>query len=109
MSAARRVLELGAELTLPLSAVTEPIGIFANRGMGKSSAARRFVEQLYHARLPPCVLDIKGDWYGIRAAADGRSPACRSSSSAATTPTSPLQPGSGPVIARYIAEHTWGR
>ena len=70
----RRGIALASDLTLPLEAVTETFAILANRGSGKSVTAQRVVEQLHHAGLPVVVLDVKGDWWGIRSSADGAGP-----------------------------------
>lgn len=61
-------------LILPPEAVTEGFAILANRGAGKSATATLFVEQLYKAGSPVVVVDVKGDWWGIRSGADGRTP-----------------------------------
>ncbi|MFC5937006.1 MULTISPECIES: helicase HerA domain-containing protein [Mycobacterium avium complex (MAC)] len=65
-------LVLADNLHLPLSSITETFAILANRGSGKSATAHRLVEQMHRAHLPVVVLDIKGDWWGIRSSADGR-------------------------------------
>jgi hypothetical protein len=67
-------LALAADLTLPPEAVTETFAILANRGAGKSSTVHLLVEQLHHAGSPVIVVDVKGDWWGIRSSADGRQP-----------------------------------
>lgn len=67
-------LTLATDLTLPPEAVTETFAILANRGAGKSSTAHLLVEQLHHAGSPVIVVDVKGDWWGIRSSADGRQP-----------------------------------
>ena len=36
--------------------------------------AQRLVEQLHHVGLPVVVVDVKGDWWGIRSSADGAGP-----------------------------------
>lgn len=64
-------IALGDVVSMPRTAVTETFAILGNRGAGKSTAATRFAEQLHLAGLPVVVLDIKGDWWGIRSSADG--------------------------------------
>lgn len=103
MSAAK--LGIGPNLSLPIDAVTEPIGMFANRGKGKSNAAHRLVEQLYHAGLPSVVLDVKGDWYGIRSSADGRSAGLPFLIFGGEHFDVPLEPDSGVAVGRFTAEH----
>lgn len=68
------LIELADDLCLPLEVVTETVAVLANRGSGKSATARRLVEQMHRAGLPVVVLDVKGDWWGIRSSADGLGP-----------------------------------
>ncbi len=65
-------LTIADGLSLPTDAVTQTIGILAKRRAGKSYTARRLVEQLVAAGLQVVIIDPKGDWWGIRAAADGK-------------------------------------
>lgn len=57
--------------TLPRSAVTETFGILGTRGAGKSTAAVVLAEEMWKAKLPWVAIDPKGDWWGVRSAADG--------------------------------------
>lgn len=43
-------------------------------GSGKSSVMRVIIEQLLDAKKRVCIVDIKGDWYGLKLGADGKSP-----------------------------------
>lgn len=67
-------IELAAGVALPLEVVTSTIAILANRGGGKSALAHLLVERMYAAGLPIAVIDVKGDWWGIRSSADGKGP-----------------------------------
>jgi hypothetical protein len=67
-------LRIANNLALPVETVTQAIGILAKRRAGKSYAARRLTEQLFHAGLQVVIVDPKGDWWGIRSAADGQAP-----------------------------------
>jgi len=67
-----KTLRMAPKLALPLSAVTESIGILAKRRAGKSTTARRLTEQLAHARQQVVVIDPKGDWWGLRYSRDGK-------------------------------------
>ncbi|MFW0154125.1 helicase HerA domain-containing protein [Mycobacterium sp. smrl_JER01] len=68
------VIEIAAGVQLPLEVVTSTIAILANRGGGKSALAHLLVERMYEAGLPIAVVDVKGDWWGIRSSADGKGP-----------------------------------
>ncbi|HEY6232826.1 MAG TPA: DUF87 domain-containing protein [Pyrinomonadaceae bacterium] len=43
-------------------------------GAGKSTALRHLVEHLLSEKKRVCVIDPKGDWYGLKASADGKGP-----------------------------------
>lgn len=66
-------LRLAPDLVLPIDAVTGTFAVFANRGKGKSNTCTALVEELYAAKLPVVILDVKGDWWGLRSnfAGDG--------------------------------------
>lgn len=65
-------LELSKDLKLPLEAVTQTIGILAKRGAGKTYTASVLAEEFVNAKLPFCVLDPTGAWWGLRVLADGK-------------------------------------
>ena len=71
MTAALHVAE---GVDLPLELVTSSNGILAKKGAGKTSAAVVLLEEMHQAGVPVVVVDPKGDWYGVRTSADGRSP-----------------------------------
>jgi hypothetical protein len=70
--AARAAMELAPGVELPPDIVSSTISVLANRGAGKSTVTHRLVELMYGADLPVVVLDVKGDWWGIRSSADGK-------------------------------------
>lgn len=58
-----------------------PAGVLAQHmiaigktGSGKSSKLRIFVEHLLRAGEPVIILDVKGDWWGIKSSANGKEP-----------------------------------
>lgn len=60
---------------IPDSALAQHIIALGKTGAGKSSAIRGgFVEPLLDADNPVCILDPKGDWWGLKLSADGRRP-----------------------------------
>jgi len=65
-------LQVSPELALPLQAVTETFGILAIKRVGKSNAGVVMAEEMYDAGLRWVAIDPKGDWWGVRAAADGK-------------------------------------
>lgn len=61
----------GSGLQWPLDAVTETFGIFGQRGSGKTTTARVFVEELTKAGQQCVIVDPLGVWWGLKAAANG--------------------------------------
>lgn len=97
-------IQLADDLTLPLEVVTETIAILANRGAGKSATARRLVEQLHRAGQPVVVLDVKGDWWGIRTSADGAGPGLPFVIFGGDHADVPLEPTAGHLLADLIVD-----
>src|SRR5579859_5581605 len=67
-------LHISPDLALPIQAVTETFGILARKRVGKSNGAVVMAEEMYDAGLPWVAIDPKGDWWGVRLAADGVGP-----------------------------------
>lgn len=97
-------LKLAANLKLPVDAVTQAIGILAKRRAGKSYCARRLAEQLYHAGQQIVIADPKGDWWGIRSSADGKTPGLPIVILGGERGDVPLEAGSGEVVAKLAVE-----
>lgn len=97
-------LRIGPDLTLPVDAVTQAIGILAKRRVGKSYTARRFAEQLYKAGQQIVIVDPKGDWWGIRSSADGKSPGLSVVILGGERGDVPLEVGGGEIVAKLVVE-----
>lgn len=69
-----KTIKLAAGTPLPIDIVTESIAILAIKRAGKSTTARRLVEQLYYAGQQCVVVDPKGDWWGLLYGRDGVTP-----------------------------------
>lgn len=54
-------------------ALQQHVAILGKTGAGKSYAARGIVEHLLDDEKRVCVVDPKGDWYGLRLSASGKS------------------------------------
>lgn len=65
-------LNLSPILSLPLEAITQTIAILAKRGVGKTYTASVLAEEFVEAKLPFCVIDPTGAWWGLRVLADGK-------------------------------------
>lgn len=97
-------LRLAPDLVLPVDAVTQTIAVLAKRRAGKSYLARRFAEQLHHTHQQVVILDPKGDWWGIRSAADGKRPGLPIVILGGERGDVPLEPGAGEVVAKLVVE-----
>jgi hypothetical protein len=97
-------LRIAEDLTLPIETVTQAIAILAKRRVGKSYTARRFAEQLFKANQQIVIVDPKGDHWGIRSAADGKSPGLPVVILGGEHGDVPLEVSSGEVIAKLAAE-----
>lgn len=94
----------GEAFTLPLKMATEASAILAMRGTGKSNTGVVFAEEMYDAGIPWCAIDPKGDWYGIRSAADGTGPGLPIPVFGGLFGDLPLVPDAGAFMAELIIE-----
>lgn len=60
-------IQISGDFSLPLEVVTQSIAILAKKGAGKSYCMRKISEQIFKAGQQICIIDPKGDQYGIRA------------------------------------------
>ena len=104
MSRSRTTLRIGKDFTLPPEMVTETFAILANKGRGKTNVAVRMTEQLHRAGLPVVVLDVKGDWWGIRSSADGKGPGLPFIIFGGDHADVPLEPTAGQLLADLIVD-----
>lgn len=97
-------IDLAPGVQLPPEIVTATVAILANRGGGKSAVAHRLVELMYAAGLPVVVIDIKGDWWGIRSSADGSGPGLPFYIFGGDHGDLPLEPTAGELLADLIVD-----
>lgn len=97
-------LRIAPNLELPLDMVTEPIGILANRGRGKSYTTHVLVEEIHDAGVPVVVLDVKGDWWGLRTAADGKRDGLPFYIFGGDHADVPLEPTAGELLADLVVD-----
>ena len=69
-----KTIAMAEGLTLPQNAAVQVYAFMGRRGSGKTFAAGRLVEQVMGAGGQVLILDPVGTWYGLRLAADGKSP-----------------------------------
>jgi hypothetical protein len=98
-------LRVSPDLTLPLDAVTQAIGILARRGAGKTYTASVLVEEVVKAHQPVVVLDPTGAWWGLRSSADGERPGLPVIILGGEHGDVPLESTAGTVIADLVVDH----
>lgn len=62
------------KLVVPREIFHQHVAILGKTRSGKSSVARLLVEDLLGRGEPVCIIDPKGDWWGIKLSADGKGP-----------------------------------
>jgi hypothetical protein len=97
-------LHIARGFSLPLEMVTQAAGILAKRRAGKSYLGRRFTEQLLKAMQQVVIVDPKGDWWGIRSSADGKTPGFPVIILGGEHGDIGLEPGAGEIVAKLIVE-----
>ncbi len=99
-----RKIPLASNLSLPPDAGTQTFAFLGQRGKGKSYGAKKLAEGLYDIRLPFVVLDPVGHWWGLRLAADGRSPGLAVTIVGGPHGDVPIEATGGAVLAKFVAE-----
>jgi hypothetical protein len=59
-------------LAIPDAALAQHVIALGKTGSGKSSKLRLIVEKLLDLQVPTCIVDPKGDWWGLKSSADGK-------------------------------------
>lgn len=57
---------------IPAEALNQHVAVLGKTRSGKSSVMRGLVENLLDQKKPVCIIDPKGDWWGIKLAKDGK-------------------------------------
>lgn len=61
-----------SKIIIPDAALAQHIAILGKTRSGKSSVMRGLVEGLLDRHMPVCIVDPKGDWWGLKLARDGK-------------------------------------
>ena len=99
-----RTLKIAAELSLPLNAVTQKLAFLGRTGSGKTYAASALAEKMYEESAQFVALDSVGIWYGLRLAADGKSPGIAIPVFGGLHGDIPLEATGGKMIADLIVD-----
>jgi hypothetical protein len=96
-------IQLAPGLSLPVEVSTQKIALLAQSGRGKTRASKKLVEGFVGAGVQTIVLDPVGVWYGLRLAADGKSPGLAIPVLGGYHGDAPLLPTAGAVVAETLA------
>lgn len=97
-------IDLADNIRVPAEIMTSTLAALANRGGGKSSVAHLYVEKMFDAHLPVVVVDVKGDWWGIRSSADGQGEGLPFIIFGGDHGDVPLEPTTGELLADLIVD-----
>jgi len=61
------------KLPIPAAAIEQHVIALGKTRSGKSSKMRVIVEYFLDRKTPVCIIDPKGDWWGLKSSADGKS------------------------------------
>jgi hypothetical protein len=97
-------LAIANKFALPVDTVTQSIAVLAKKRSGKSYLGRRLAEQLFYAKQQIVIVDPKGDWWGIRSSADGKSPGLPVVIFGGERGDVPLEVGGGEMVANLVVK-----
>lgn len=97
-------LHISPQLSLPVEAVTQKIAVLGMTGSGKSYCMTKLAELYLDARAQVVFLDPKGEAWGLRLMADGRTPAYPVPVFGGDHGDIPLKPDMGARVAELLVE-----
>lgn len=97
-------IEMADGLTLPANAAVQVYAFLGRRGSGKTFGAGRLVEQVVAAGNQVVILDPVGTWYGLRLAANGKTPGISIPVFGGYHGDIPLEATAGKVVAELAAQ-----
>jgi hypothetical protein len=89
-------------LPFPQSVLEQHVIALGKTGSGKSSKIRVIVEDLLDRKKPVCILDPKGDWWGLKSSADGKQAGYPLVIFGGKHADVPLNPRAGAAVAELI-------
>jgi DNA helicase HerA-like ATPase len=69
-----KTIDFSPTLKLPVSVCTQKLAFLGISGSGKTYGAGKLVEGVIEAGAQVVIVDVIGNWYGLRLAADGKKP-----------------------------------
>jgi hypothetical protein len=94
---------MSGKIQIPTAAFDQHIIVLGKTRSGKSSAMRVLVEHLLNKEEPVTIVDPKGDWWGLKASADGKQAGYPIVIFGGEHGDVPLNARSGPSVAELVA------
>jgi len=104
MTRAQKTIRLSPKLALPLDWVTLATVVYGARGSGKTSCGRVMAEETTKAGQRFCAVDLKGDWFGLKSSANGKSEGLPVVVFGGEHADVPLEPGAGAFVGETVAK-----
>jgi len=95
-------LKISDGLKLPIDAVTQRISVLGRTGSGKSHTGGVIAEEALKAHQQVVIADPKGDWWGLRSSADGKSAGLPITIMGGEHGDIPLEPTAGALVADIV-------
>lgn len=97
-------LSISRGLQLPINVATKRLSFLGTTGSGKSYAAMKLAEEMIAAGIQVVVIDVVGIWYGLRLAANGKSPGIQIPIFGGQHADIPIEPTAGAIIADLVSD-----
>lgn len=96
-------LHISTDLALPLDWMTLATVVYGARGSGKTTFGCVVAEELSRAHQRWCAVDLKGDFYGIKSARDGKREGIPAIIFGGDHADVPLEEGAGAFVGETVA------
>jgi hypothetical protein len=90
-------------LPIPDAVLDQHLIALGKTGAGKSSALRLLAEHILDQEKPICIIDPKGDWWGLKSSADGKSKGYSVVIFGGAHADVPITPQAGAALAELVA------
>lgn len=97
-------LDVSPDLKFPLAVLQDSTAIIGRKRVGKSNTAAVITEEAFDHHAQVIVIDPKGDWWGLRSSADGKSEGYPVIVIGGREAMLPLNPFAGAALADWIVD-----
>lgn len=96
-------LHVAEKLTLPVEWMMASTVVYGAKGSGKTTFGSVCAEEVHAAGQRFCIIDVKGDWWGLKSSADGAAEAIPVVVFGGDHADVPLDPDAGAEVARLVS------